>query len=156
MTHAAFSGREMGSDELAAAFETGELFDGPFSHRDHVRVAWRLLRQHPLGLAMHRMTEGIEVLARQRGLPDLFHQTITSFYMLAIADCLSRSAACDTFESFASQHPALLGDSRAFLLGFYTAETLDSATARDGFVLPDRLDGATRPDISPTAVSRSS
>ena len=50
---------DLGIEELTARFETGTLPDGDFTHRDHVRVAWELLRRYPLGLALHRMVDGV-------------------------------------------------------------------------------------------------
>ena len=125
--------------QLTNLFESGSLPEAPFTHRDHVRVAWQLLERYDLGLALDRMTQGVKVLAKQRGLPDLFHATITTFYMLAIADRISRSSPQLDFDSFALEHESLVSPSRRFLLGFYFAETLDSARARHGFLLPDRV-----------------
>jgi hypothetical protein len=139
---------EIHTSELASLFEDGRLPDDPFTHRDHVRVAWELLRRYPLGLALHRMTEGVKTLARQRRLPDLFHATITALYVMAIAERMDGSAELDDFDAFAAKYPELLGPSRQFLLGFFTAETLDSDRARVGFVLPETLPAAPRPGLT--------
>ena len=125
-------------EELTDAFEAGRLPDGDFEHADHVRVAWALLERYPLGKALDRVTEGIRALADQRGLPGLYHATITTFYVLAIADRMAGEAG-DDFESFAAANPELLGPSRAFLEGYYSPETLDGARAHREFVLPERL-----------------
>lgn len=130
--------QEISTSELTDAFEAGRVPDGDFGHTDHVRVAWELLRRYPLGMALDQVTRGIRALAEQRGLPGLYHATITTFYVLAIADRRSRAAAGDDFEAFAAAHPELLGPSRAFLLDHYAADTLDGAGARSDFVLPDR------------------
>ena len=94
--------------ELANAFEAGRVPDGEFTHTDHVRVAWQLLRRYPLGLALDQVIRGIQALARQRGLPDLYHATITTFYVLAIADRMGRGDNAGDFETFAARHPELL------------------------------------------------
>ncbi len=130
---------ELDERQLADAFEAGRVPDGEFTHADHVRVAWELLRRYPLGLALDQVTQGIRALAKQRGLPGLYHATITTFYVLAIADRLGRDAAGDGFETFAAANPELLGPSRAFLGGYYSAETLDGERARCEFVLPEQL-----------------
>jgi len=134
--------------ELTSLFEAGQLPDGPFTHRDHVRVAWKLLRHYPLGLALHHMTEGVKTLAHQRDVPDLYHSTITTIYVLAIAERITGSEGLDDFEAFAAEYPELLGPSRQFLLGFYTAETLDSSRARDEFVLPERRPVKLEPSLT--------
>jgi hypothetical protein len=125
--------------DLTSLFEAGRMPPGDFKHRDHVGVGWELLNRYPLGLALHHMTDGVRTLARQRGLSDLYHATITTFYMLDIADCHGRLPGSRDFAAFSASHPILLVDSREFLLGYYTPETLDSARARDEFVLPERL-----------------
>ena len=130
---------ELDIEELAASFETGTVPPGDFTHRDHVRVAWELLRRYPLGLALHRMIDGVQALGEQRGLPNLYHETITTFYLLAIADARARAPEEQGFTEFEQQHASILGKSRQFLLGFYSEETLASREARSSFLLPERL-----------------
>lgn len=139
---------DLGIEELTARFETGTLPDGDFTHRDHVRVAWELLRRYPLGLALHRMVDGVQALAGQRGLPDLYHETITTFYLLAIADARAQAPEEQTFIEFEQQHSSILGKSRQFLLGFYSAEILDSVAARSSFLLPERLPHLVTPGLT--------
>ena len=130
---------ELGVGERTDAFEAGRVPDGDFLHADHVRVGWELLRRYPLGLALDRVTRGIRALARRRGADGLYHATITTFYLLAIADRVARRPGDGGFEAFAAANPDLLGPSRAFLLSYYSAETLDGEVARGQFVLPERL-----------------
>jgi hypothetical protein len=130
---------EIDERELTDAFEAGQVPDGDFKHADHVRVAWELLRRYPLGSALDRVSRGIHALAQQRGLPGLYHATITTFYVLAIADRGARAGGADDFETFAARHSDLLGPSRAFLGGYYSPETLDGEQARRQFVMPERL-----------------
>ena len=134
--------------ELTDRFETGTLPDGDFTHRDHVRVAWKLLCRYPLGLALHRMIDGVQALAEQRGLPDLYHETITTFYLLAIADARARAPQEQTFTEFEQQNASILGKSRQFLLGFYSEETLASREARGSFLLPERLPHLVTQDLT--------
>lgn len=130
---------EIGERELTDAFEAGQVPDGDFTHADHVRVAWELLRRYPLGAALDQVTRGIQALAEQRGLPGLYHATITTFYVLAIAERKADDGETEEFATFAAGHPELLGPSRAFLGGYYSTEILDDERARRDFVLPDRL-----------------
>jgi hypothetical protein len=130
---------ELTTGELTTLFERGEMPDVDFTHRDHVRVAWELLGRYSLATALDRMTSGVQTLARQRGVPGLYHETITTFYMLAVADARSQLPTDERFSSFAEQHPALLGNSSDFLIGFYRPETLDSVRARQSFVVPERI-----------------
>ena len=139
---------EISTAELASRFEAGRMADEPFAHRDHVRVAWELLNRYSLGMALHHMTEGVKTLARQRGLPDLYHATITAIYVLAIAERMTSSKDFGDFDAFATKYPELLGPSRQFLLGFYGTETLNSARARAGFVLPQTPPATPQPGLT--------
>ena len=125
-------------EELTSRFEAGTLPAGDFTHRDHVRVGWELLRRHPLGIALQKTIAGVQMLAQQRGLPDLYHETITTFYILAIADSRAQAPVGESFSEFERRQPALLGKSRPFLLSYYSAERLDSDGARSSFLLPER------------------
>ncbi len=125
--------------ELTDAFEAGRLTEGDFTHADHVRVGWELLRRYPLGVALEQVSRGIQTLARQRGADGLYHATITTFYLLAIADRMARDDGDAGYQAFAAANPDLLGPSRAFLLAYYSPETLDGEGARRRFVLPERL-----------------
>lgn len=64
--------------------------------------------------------------------------------MTAIADRRARGGD-PGYEVFAAANPDLLGPSRAFLLSYYSAATLDGDLARCQFLLPERLplDGTT-------------
>ena len=134
---------DLGVGELTDAFEAGRVPDGDFTHADHVRVGWELLRRYPLGLALDRVTRGIRALAGQRGADGLYHATITTFYLLAIADGVARRPGHGGFEAFAAANPDLLGPGRAFLLAYYSPETLAGEIARRQFVLPERLPRST-------------
>ena len=130
---------ELDEGALTDAFVAGRVPDGEFTHPDHVRVAWELLRRYPLGVALEEVTRGIRELARQRGADGLYHATITTFYLLAIADRMAGDDGASGYEAFAAANPDLLGPSRAFLCRYYSPETLDGERARSAFVLPDRL-----------------
>ena len=134
---------ELDERALTDAFEAGRLPDGDFTHADHARVSWELLRRYPLGRALEEVIRGIRTLAEQRGADGLYHATITTFYVLAIAERMGRGGGDDSFEAFAAANPDLLGPSRAFLLGYYPPEMLDSEGARERFVLPRGLPGRT-------------
>jgi hypothetical protein len=125
--------------QLTDAFERGCVPEGDFTHVDHVRVAWELLRRYPLGVALDQVSRGIRQLAEQRGAEGQYHETITTFYLLAVADRMTAGAEGAGFEEFAAANPELVGPSCVFLTGYYSAETLDGERTRRSFVLPERL-----------------
>ncbi len=125
----------MTEGELLAALEDGTLPPAAFRHRDHVRVAWHLLRALPPLAAMARFETTLRSYAAAIGKPDLYHATITWAYLLAINERLERGDRAASWASFEAANPDLFA--REFLAGRYRAETLASPLARRVFVFPD-------------------
>jgi hypothetical protein len=80
----------MHNDDLIAAFESRTLKPEAFPHREHVRVAWILLQQHPLPEAAARFCSGLRALASSAGKPERYHETVTWAYLLLINDRIAR------------------------------------------------------------------
>ena len=131
---------------LVRLFEAGDVPPGGFHHRDHVRVAWWYLRQSPLPEALVRFVSGLRRFAEAQGKPDLFHETITTAYLLLINERLDAGGREIEWEEFALRNPDLLTWKPSILTRYYREETLASARAKRTFVMPDRLailDGVT-------------
>jgi len=122
----------MTDDDLVRGFENAAL--EAFPHRDHVRVAWWYVTHEPLLAAVARMRAGLQRFAAAKGKPDRYHETITIALMLLIAD--RRGDAGESWEHFATRNPELLRWPCPLLTKLYPAEVLDSARAREVFVLP--------------------
>ena len=122
-------------EELLAALEDGSLPPARFRHRDHVRVAWFLLRSQAPLAAMARFESALQRYARAIGKPDLYHATITWVYLLAINERLERSGRAEPWPVFEAENPDLFA--HEFLANRYRPETLASPIARKVFVLPD-------------------
>jgi hypothetical protein len=92
-----------------AAFESCALPAEDFHHRDHVRVAWLYLHEHPPAAALARFAEALRRFADAHGHPGLYHETITWAYLLLIHERRARSETRPdaTFEEFAAAHPDL-------------------------------------------------
>jgi hypothetical protein len=125
--------------ELIRLFERGEAPAEGFHHRDHVRVAWWYLRQHPLPQALARFSEALKRFALARNKPTLYHETITVAYVLLINERLADRSADDSWPAFAEANGDLLQWRPSVLDRYYHAETLASARARRVFVLPDKI-----------------
>jgi hypothetical protein len=69
-----------------------------------------------------------------KGKPDRYHETITIALLLLIAE---RSRDGEAWETFAASNPDLLQWPCPALLRFYSGEVLESARARESFVMPD-------------------
>ena len=123
---------DAGDDELAR-FEAGEINPEGFSHREHVRMAFELLRQSSFTEAAARFAAGLKHLVRRAGRPQAYHETMTVAFLALIAERMV-GAAAPTFEAFEAAHPEVFDKS---LLGrWYAPEILNSASARATFVLP--------------------
>jgi hypothetical protein len=129
----------MTDDPLVTVFEKGETPAGGFHHADHVHVAWWYLTQHPLPEALTRFSDALKRFALAQGKPDLYHETITTAYVLLINERLGHNDRSVPWESFVEQNADLFRWRPSVLDRYYYPETLASERAKRVFVLPDRL-----------------
>jgi hypothetical protein len=129
----------MTEEELLERFEAQSLPEGGFHHSDHVRLTVAYLRRYPVMEVLDRLSAGLAALARARGRPDRYHETITWAFVFLVRERLLRTGRDQTWEDFASRHCDLLDWRAGVLRRYYRDETLDSELARKNFVLPDRL-----------------
>ena len=129
------------TEALLQAFETERLDARNFTHRDHVAVAYELLKRRTFLEASACYGTRLEAIATNAGAARIFNTTITLAFMALIAE---RMASCDadTFGGFISANPDLL--ERDPLAPWYTQERLDSDLARKIFLLPDKTHFADR------------
>lgn len=125
-------------EEWLELAETGELNPAEFHHRDHVALAWALLRRDPPLLAMATYIETLQRLTRSAGRPEAFHSTITWAFLLLIQERMSRQPEA-SWEDFERDHPELFAWRPSLLERYYRPETLSSELARQVFLMPDRL-----------------
>ncbi len=69
-----------------ARFLGGEREPAGFHHRDHVGVAYELLRRHPLLEAAPLYAAGLQAIALRAGKPGLYNETITLAFLSLIAE----------------------------------------------------------------------
>lgn len=123
----------MSDEELVQAFESGALKE--FPHESHVRVAWCYLRRDAILVALPRFRAALQRFAAGKGKADRYHETITLALMLLIAD--RRGHGSESWEEFAARNPDLLQWPCPALTKLYSADILESARAREVFVLPN-------------------
>jgi len=128
-------------DRLADAFENGTLQPGEFNHEAHIKVGWWYLRQYELLEAVTRFSAAIAHLTRKLGVADKYHETITFFYLLMIAERLGGSGGRN-WTAFKADNPDLFARGPGLLQSYYSDELLHSAKARRQFVVPDLLRSA--------------
>ncbi len=128
----------MQDEDFIAAFESGSLAATEFDHRAHVRLGWLYLRNMPMAEAIDRFVAGLKAFTRRCGAEDKYHETITWFYLLLIADRQARDQA-DSFDDFIAANSDLVTDTKAMLTRYYRQETLQAQSARRHFLLPDNF-----------------
>jgi len=125
---------ELSIDDL----EQSRIEGGSFDHEAHVYLAWLYLDRYPVTEAIDRFTSALKRLTAKLGVPGKYHETISWFYMLIIAQRRVGNAGND-WPNFLEKNPDLLSRDANVLNRYYSKETLATDAARRSFVLPDRL-----------------
>ncbi len=120
--------------EDLARFLAGALAAGDFPHREHVRMAYALLRRHEFTDAALRYANALRGITRRAGRPEAFNLTVTIAFLALIAERLTADTA-DDFTAFARANPDLFA--KDVLARWYRPERLASPLARRVFLMPD-------------------
>lgn len=104
-----------------------------FRHRDHLAVATTYLYAADLDSALDRMRATLLRFAAHHGVPNLYHETLTHFWMSEISKRLERTLCLQ--ESIARIQAALADKQLPF--AYYRKETLNSPEAKKEFVEPN-------------------
>ena len=123
----------MNDREFIEAFESCTLAD--FHHPDHVRLAFLYLKESSLLEAIERFTTSLRNYAQSKGVPQLYHETITWAYLLLIHE---RMIDEESFDAFRARNSDLFTWKPSVLDSYYSAERLWSDRARRVFVFPDQ------------------
>jgi hypothetical protein len=121
---------------LLTAFESRQMDNRKFSHREHMMVAWEMLNRYEFTDAVARYGAGIRELAAAAGAPDKYNATITIAFLSLVAERI-HSQSRDSFAAFAAANPDLM--TKEAVTRFYSEDRLNSSMARAGFMLPDRV-----------------
>ncbi|HXI86520.1 MAG TPA: hypothetical protein VNH64_03620 [Parvularculaceae bacterium] len=114
-----------------SALTTGAAED--FTHEDHVKAAFRLLKRTPFLEAAQIYAAGLRAIAAEAGRPEKFNMTVTLGYLSAIAEHVANDPDTD-FEAFIADNSVLLN--KALLLRWYDPKRLWSEQAREIFLMP--------------------
>lgn len=119
-----------------AEFEEHAFEVEAFNHEAHVYVAWLYLQQYDLLESIDRFRQTLISLTRNLGIPGKYHETITWFYMIVVAEG-SRGSAGTNWRSFKQENSALFRRSPSVIRDYYSEDRLMSDEARATFLLPD-------------------
>ena len=95
-------------DEFLHAFFSAELANSDFHHRDHLRLAWLVVRRHGLVEAETRVAAGIQHFAGMHGHAQRYHDTMTRFWVRLVAHAVATRPEIDDFAGFLDAFPMLL------------------------------------------------
>ncbi len=121
-----------------AALEDGTLDAASFDHAAHVYAAWLYLDAYSLPDAINRFSAALQRLTAKLGAPDKYHETVTWFFMLLIAERRAAADGTDWF-AFCRANPDLFCRDEPIIRRYYSRGLLASERARQTFVLPDKL-----------------
>ncbi len=122
-------------EELIAAFENCSVDPEQFDHAEHVHVAWIYLNQFDLTKAISKYTAGLKNLTAHLGVPGKYHETITWFYIILISERRTRDHS-KNWNEFCESNQDLLCYRPPVFTHYYPKEIIDSALARQQFILP--------------------
>ena len=124
----------MTDTEFLRALESCELPETAFGHGAHVRAAYLYLRAEEFSPALERLRRTLRGYAAHQGKPQRYHETITVAYLALIQQHIRERGDGGGWAGFERENPQLLRP--GLLLDFYPRVQLESALARQVFVLP--------------------
>jgi hypothetical protein len=125
-------------------FVRGEIAAADFPHREHVRMAFEMLRRHDFAETVWLYSWALRAMAARAGKPQAFNQTVTIAFLSLIAERMEQGRAVD-FAVFARDNPAVFH--KDVLARWYPREQLTEEITRRVFVLPAPADQ--RPHVTP-------
>jgi len=120
------------------AFEDGTVDPDQFDHEAHIYVGWSYLQLYELQEAIDRFSAALRRLTKKLGIETKYHETITWFFMILIADRRSTSESTD-WQAFKQRNADLFAGRPSIVSQYYSAERLGTSLARTQFLLPDRV-----------------
>lgn len=128
------SGATPDDAQFLAAFETGQIANRDFHHRDHLRLAWIQIRRLGLERALESVTTAIRQFATHHGHADRYHDTMTRFWLRAVATGIDHHPDL-SFEGLLAAEPHLLDQNLPYV--HWSREQMASDQARRQWVEPD-------------------
>jgi hypothetical protein len=115
-------------------FVHGETDPAAFPHREHVRMAFEMLRRHDFAESVWLFSRALRAITAKAGKPQAFHQTVTVAFLALVAERMESAQAAD-FGAFERDNPDVFD--KAVLARWYSRERLAADVTRRIFVLPE-------------------
>lgn len=106
-----------------------------FGHRQHVHLAFLVVRRYGTHEAVSKMSTWIRHIAAYQRAPQKYNATMTRAWTEIVGHHVAADGAASNFAEFAARHPALLD--KRLLSRHYSSARLASAGARTGWAEPD-------------------
>jgi hypothetical protein len=123
---------------LVEAFETATIPPAQFTHAAHIAVALSYLEVLPLASALARMREKLFHFTARNHLVDLYHETLTTFWM-RLLDHLAQTHYRDVPLWRRINLIVARWGTAGPVEAHYSRELIKSKVAREEWVPPDRL-----------------
>ena len=123
---------------LVDRFECCLLDKTEFHHRDHLTVSVAYLYAGDLARAMERMRASLTRFAAHHGVPGLYHETLTIFWLQQVEKRLDRGLCL--VESVRRIQTELADKDLPF--HYYSRETINSPVAKAQWLEPDKVGAA--------------
>jgi hypothetical protein len=120
--------------QFLARFEAAAFGAAEYGHREHVKTVWLYLQDRGEEATGEAVAQGIRRLSQAHGAPERYHETLTRFWIAAIA-AAQRERPAEDFGSFLAVNSYLLD--KDLPSRHYSVERLGSEEARAGWVAPD-------------------
>ena len=122
--------------QLVGAFEAGTLTPREFNHHAHMTVALWYLSRMPFVEATATMRSNVQHFAARHQQSQLYHETITGFWMRLLHHILERADPGEVFPDLVFRAITTFG-SMQFFFRHYGKERAFSEEARQHWIAPD-------------------
>jgi hypothetical protein len=122
--------------QLVRAFEDGSLAPNQFDHQAHLTVALWYLTHLPFADATATMRSNIQRFAATHQQSQLYHETITMFWMRLLRHVLDTTEPSELFPDIVYRAIGRFGSMQPFFR-HYSRDRAFSPEAREHWVAPD-------------------
>jgi hypothetical protein len=129
---------ELDDSALVARFEALAIAPADFRHREHVRLAFAMLRDADFAEAGLRFKRALLAFASAIGAAGKYHETLTWAYLAVVCERMHEAAYATSLD-FVERNPDLLDHRAGAIARYYDVAAITACPiARRVFVLPRR------------------